>query len=99
MDRSILEGDTHSVIESMAIGGYATGASTGIVYIRAEYPLAIERLEIAIKQAREYGFLGKDIFGSGFDFYFYFGFEFFIFILVLILILILILILNFDFKF
>jgi NADH:ubiquinone oxidoreductase subunit F (NADH-binding)/(2Fe-2S) ferredoxin/NAD-dependent dihydropyrimidine dehydrogenase PreA subunit len=68
MDRSILEGDPHSVIEAMAIGGYATGASTGIVYIRAEYPLAIERLEIAIKQAREYGFLGKDIFGSGFDF-------------------------------
>ncbi len=68
MDRSILEGDPHSVLEAMAVGGYATGASIGLVYIRAEYPLAIHRLETAIKQAREFGFLGKDIFGSGFDF-------------------------------
>ncbi len=68
MDRSVLEGDPHSVIEAMAIGGYATGANTGIVYIRAEYPLAIKRLNIAINQAREFGFLGKDIFGSGFNF-------------------------------
>jgi len=68
MDRSILEGDPHSVLEAMAIGGFATGSSVGLVYIRAEYPLAIHRLEVAIKQAREYGFLGKDIFGSGFDF-------------------------------
>jgi len=68
MDRSILEGDPHSVLEAMAIGGYATGANSGIVYIRAEYPLAIKRLNIAIEQARELGFLGKDIFGSGFDF-------------------------------
>jgi NADH:ubiquinone oxidoreductase subunit F (NADH-binding)/(2Fe-2S) ferredoxin/NAD-dependent dihydropyrimidine dehydrogenase PreA subunit len=68
MDRSILEGDPHSVIEAMAIGGYATGASKGIVYIRAEYPLAIKRLQTAISQARELGFLGKDIFGSDFDF-------------------------------
>lgn len=68
MDRSVLEGDPHSVLEGMIIGGYATGANHGIVYIRAEYPLAIERLNNAILQAREYGFLGKDIFGSGFDF-------------------------------
>jgi NADP-reducing hydrogenase subunit HndC len=68
MDRSILEGDPHSVIEAMAINGYCTGASEGLVYIRAEYPLAIERLKIAIKQAREYGLLGEDIFGSGFNF-------------------------------
>jgi len=68
MDRSLLEGDPHSIIEAMAIGGYATGASHGKVYIRAEYPLAIHRLETAINQAREYGFLGKDLFGSGFDF-------------------------------
>lgn len=68
MDRSILEGDPHSVIEAMVIGGYATGANTGIVYIRAEYPLAIKRLQAAIHQAREFGFLGKDIFASGFDF-------------------------------
>ncbi len=68
MDRSILEGDPHSVIEAMAIGGYAIGANTGIVYIRAEYPLAIHRLEVALKQAREMGLLGKDLFGSGFDF-------------------------------
>lgn len=68
MDRSILEGDPHSVLEAMAIGGYATGANTGIIYIRAEYPLAIKRLDIAIEQARELGLLGKDIFGTGFDF-------------------------------
>lgn len=68
MDRSILEGDPHSVLEAMAIGGYATGANTGIIYIRAEYPLAIKRLDIAIGQARELGLLGKDIFGTGFDF-------------------------------
>ncbi len=68
MDRSILEGDPHTVIEAMAINGYCTGADKGLVYIRAEYPLAIERLKIAIKQAREYGLLGQDIFGTGFNF-------------------------------
>lgn len=68
MDRSILEGDPHSVLEAMAIGGYATGANHGIIYIRAEYPLAIERLKIAIAQAEDYGFLGKNLFDSGFDF-------------------------------
>jgi len=68
MDRSILEGDPHSVIEAMAIAGYAMGANTGIVYIRAEYPLAIHRLETAIEQSREYGFLGNNIFGSDFSF-------------------------------
>ena len=68
MDRSILEGDPHSVIEAMAIAGYAIGASEGIVYIRAEYPLAIKRLEVALSQAREYGFLGKEIFGTPFHF-------------------------------
>ncbi len=68
MDRSIMEGDPNSIIEAMAICGYAIGASQGLVYIRAEYPLAIHRLEIAIAQAREYGLLGKDILGSGFDF-------------------------------
>jgi NADP-reducing hydrogenase subunit HndC len=68
MDRSILEGDPHSVLEAMAICGYCIGADTGLIYIRAEYPLAIKRLKIAIDQAREYGLLGKDIFGSGFDF-------------------------------
>lgn len=68
MDRSILEGDPHVVLEAMAIAGYAIGASQGYIYVRAEYPIAIERLEIAIKQAREYGLLGKDIFGTGFDF-------------------------------
>lgn len=68
MDRSILEGDPHSVIESMAINGYCTGATKGLVYIRAEYPLAVARLKTAIKQAREYGLLGTDILGSGFDF-------------------------------
>jgi len=68
MDRSVLEGDPHSVIEAMAINGYCTGASKGLVYIRAEYPLAVERLKTAIKQAREYGFLGDDIFGTSFSF-------------------------------
>ena len=68
MDRSVLEGDPHSVLEAMAIGGYAIGASEGYIYVRAEYPIAVKRLEIAINQAREYGLLGKNIFGSGFDF-------------------------------
>ena len=68
MDRSVLEGDPHSVLEAMAICGYSIGASNGLIYIRAEYPLAIERLKIAIKQAQEYGLLGKDIFGTGFNF-------------------------------
>ena len=68
MDRSTLEGDPHSVLEAMAIAGYAIGADTGFIYIRAEYPLAIQRLENAIKQAHEYGLLGKNILGSGFSF-------------------------------
>ena len=68
MDRSILEGDPHVVLEAMAIAGYAIGASQGYIYIRAEYPIAVQRLQIAIKQAREYGLLGKNIFNSGFDF-------------------------------
>jgi NADH:ubiquinone oxidoreductase subunit F (NADH-binding)/(2Fe-2S) ferredoxin len=68
MDRSILEGDPHSVLEAMAICGYTMGADKGVIYIRAEYPLAIERLKVAIKQAREYGLLGKDILGAGFNF-------------------------------
>ena len=68
MDRSVLEGDPHSLIEGMIIGGYAMGARDGVIYVRAEYPLAIHRLEIAMSQAREKGFLGKNIFGSGFDF-------------------------------
>jgi NADP-reducing hydrogenase subunit HndC len=68
MDRSILEGDAHSVIEAMIINGFCIGATQGLVYIRAEYPLAIKRLIIALEQAREYGLLGKDILGSGFDF-------------------------------
>jgi NADH:ubiquinone oxidoreductase subunit F (NADH-binding)/NAD-dependent dihydropyrimidine dehydrogenase PreA subunit len=68
MDRAVLEGDPHSIVEAMAIAGYAIGATIGTVYIRAEYPLAIERLQKAIDDARENGFLGKDIFGSGFDF-------------------------------
>ena len=68
MDRSVMEGDPHSVLEAMAIGGYAIGASEGYIYVRAEYPIAVKRLEIAINQAREYGLLGKNIFGSGFDF-------------------------------
>ncbi len=68
MDRSILEGDPHCIVESMAICGYATGATEGYVYVRAEYPIAVGRLQKAIEDAREYGLLGKDIFGSGFDF-------------------------------
>ena len=68
MDRSVLEGDPHVVLEAMAIAGYAIGASQGYIYVRAEYPIAVHRLQIAIKQAREYGLLGKDIFGTGFDF-------------------------------
>lgn len=68
MDRSVLEGDPHSLLEGMTIGGYAMGASEGVIYCRAEYPLAIKRLEIAMAQAREKGYLGKNIFGSGFDF-------------------------------
>ncbi|MBE6768124.1 MAG: NADH-quinone oxidoreductase subunit NuoF [Ruminococcaceae bacterium] len=68
MDRSVLEGDPHALIEAMAIAGYAIGATEGYVYVRAEYPIAVARLQIAIDQAREYGLLGKNIFGSGFDF-------------------------------
>lgn len=68
MDRSILEGDPHAVLEAMAIAGYAIGASQGYIYVRAEYPIAVQRLEIAIEQAREYGLLGKNIFDSRFDF-------------------------------
>ncbi|MEE1321875.1 MAG: NAD(P)H-dependent oxidoreductase subunit E, partial [Acutalibacteraceae bacterium] len=68
MDRSVLEGDPHCIIEAMAICGYATGATEGYVYVRAEYPIAVARLQIAINQAKKLGLLGKDIFGSGFDF-------------------------------
>ncbi|MBO5944236.1 MAG: NADH-quinone oxidoreductase subunit NuoF [Clostridia bacterium] len=68
MDRSVLEGDPHCIIEAMAICGYATGATEGYVYVRAEYPIAVNRLQIAIDQAKEYGLLGKNIFDSGFDF-------------------------------
>lgn len=68
MDRSVLEGDPHSVLEAMAIAGYAIGATQGYIYIRAEYPIAVERLQIAIDQARKLGLLGKNIFDSGFDF-------------------------------
>ena len=68
MDRSVLEGDPHCIIEAMAICGYATGATEGYVYVRAEYPIAVARLQIAIDQAKEYGLLGKNIFDSGFDF-------------------------------
>ena len=68
MDRSVLEGDPHVVLEAMTIAGYAIGAHQGYIYVRAEYPIAIHRLQIAIQQSRELGFLGKDIFGSGFDF-------------------------------
>ena len=68
MDRSVLEGDPHAVLEAMAIAGYAIGAHHGYIYVRAEYPIAVKRLQIAIAQAREYGLLGNDIFGTGFDF-------------------------------
>ena len=68
MGRSILEGDPNTVIEAMAICGYCVGASKGVVYIRAEYPLAIRRLQVAIKQANEYGLLGKNILGTNFSF-------------------------------
>ena len=68
MDRSILEGDPHSVLEAMAIAGYSIGADKGFIYVRAEYPIAVHRLKIAIEQARKYGILGKNIFGTGFNF-------------------------------
>ena len=68
MDRSVLEGDPHSVIEAMAIAAYAIGANQGYIYVRAEYPIAVHRLQVAIGQAREYGLLGKNIFNTGFDF-------------------------------
>ncbi|MBR0308697.1 MAG: NADH-quinone oxidoreductase subunit NuoF [Mogibacterium sp.] len=68
MDRSILEGDPHAILEAMAIAGYAIGANQGYIYVRAEYPIAVDRLKIALDQARDYGVLGKNIFGSGFDF-------------------------------
>ena len=68
MDRSVLEGDPHAVLEAMAIAGYAIGANQGFIYVRAEYPIAVSRLRIAINQAHEYGLLGKNIFGTGFDF-------------------------------
>ena len=68
MDRSVLEGDPHSVLEAMAIAGYAIGAQEGYIYVRAEYPIAVKRLEIAIGQARDYGLLGENIFGTGFNF-------------------------------
>lgn len=68
MDRSVLESDPHSILEAMAIGGYAIGATIGFIYVRAEYPVAVERLGIAIKQAREYGLLGKNLFASDFNF-------------------------------
>ena len=68
MDRSILEGDPHAVLEAMEIAGYAVGAEKGYIYVRAEYPIAVQRLKIAINQAREYGILGKNIFGTNFNF-------------------------------
>lgn len=68
MDRSVLEGDPHSVLEAMAIAGYAIGSTKGFIYVRAEYPIAVHRLEIAIKQARKLGLLGKNLFGTDFDF-------------------------------
>ncbi len=71
MDRSVLEGDPHCLVEAMTIAGYAIGATEGYVYVRAEYPIAVKRLQKAIDDAREYGLLGKDIFGSGFDFNLY----------------------------
>jgi len=68
MDRSVLEGDPHNIIESMAIAAYAIGASKGYIYVRAEYPIAVDRMQIAIEQAKEYGFLGENILGTGFNF-------------------------------
>lgn len=68
MDRSIMEGDPNSIVEAMTICGYCIGSHDGLIYIRAEYPLAVHRIQVAIEQAREYGFLGKDILGTGFDF-------------------------------
>ena len=68
MDRSILEGDPHSVLEAMAIAGYTIGANKGFIYVRAEYPIAVKRLQIAINQARDYGILGNNIFGTNFSF-------------------------------
>ena len=68
MDRSVLEGDPHAILEAMTIAGYAIGANQGYIYVRAEYPIAVKRLKIAIEQSREYGLLGKNIFDSGFDF-------------------------------
>ena len=68
MDRSIMEGDPNSIVEAMTICGYCIGSHNGLIYIRAEYPLAVHRIQVAIEQAREYGFLGKDILGTGFDF-------------------------------
>ena len=68
MDRSILEGDPHAILEAMAIAGYAIGADQGYIYVRAEYPIAVDRLKIALQQARDYGLLGKNIFGTGFNF-------------------------------
>ncbi len=69
MDRSIMEGDPHAVLEGLLVAGFATGAHQGYIYVRAEYPLAVRRLQLAIKQAEEYGFLGENILGSGFDFH------------------------------
>ncbi|MCL5256344.1 MAG: NADH-quinone oxidoreductase subunit F, partial [Chloroflexi bacterium] len=69
MNRSVMEGDPHSVIEGMAIAGYAIGAHNGYIYVRAEYPLAVKRLQLAIRQAEEYQLLGEDILGSGFSFH------------------------------
>lgn len=68
MDRSILEGDPHSVLEAIMIAGYAIGANQGYIYVRAEYPIAVDRLKVAIMQAKEYGILGKNIFGTNFNF-------------------------------
>lgn len=68
MDRSVLEGDPHSVLEAMAIAGYTIGSNQGYIYVRAEYPIAVSRLQIALKQAKEYGLIGKNIMGTGFDF-------------------------------
>ena len=68
MDRSVLEGDPHALLEAMAIAGYAIGANQGYIYVRAEYPVAVKRLYKAIDQAKEYGVLGKNIFGTDFSF-------------------------------